>query len=207
MYVFDDFDLIGFHEILRKYRGFAGGGVAVFIRNSVPYKRIYKYGKTDVEAIWVQINSIEWRILICCCYWPPDTANFWTDFSHVLDEVKGDQVNNIFILGNLNADFQSANGHKLRQLCDTQNHLTYLVEKTTRITDRSSTVLDQILINAPNFVKRVEVSPPVSTTCNDYCTIGVHLNFKISKELSYQRTIWLYKEANFEEYHQAMNKC
>ena len=82
------FQLEGFHDIIRKDRGAQGGGIAVFIRDSLFYKRIYRYEQPDLEAIWLQINSIEGKFIICTCYRPPDSNNFWTDFTGVLDEVK-----------------------------------------------------------------------------------------------------------------------
>ena len=195
------FALPGFHEIIRKDRGAQGGGVAVFIRDSIQFKRVYEYEKAHLEAIWLRINSIEGKVLLCCCYRPPDKVDFWNDLSDVLNEVKNDQIRNLFILGDLNADFKTANGHKLSQLCISQN-LHYLVKEPTRITDNTATVLDQVLTNALRFVKSVVVSPPVST--NDHCTVGIHLNFKVKKESSYKRIIWLYKKANFRDFRQAL---
>ena len=105
------------------------------------------------------------------------------------------------IFGDLNADFNALNGRNLTQLCSTQN-LHYLITEPTRITNRSSTVLDQILTNAPNFVTKIEVTPPIST--NDHCTISAHFNFKIEKEKAYERHIWLFKEANFDQFREAL---
>ena len=196
------FTLEGFHEIIRKDRVGQGGGVAVFICESIVYKQIFKYEKLHLETIWLQVHSIEGKVLICCCYRPSDKGSFWKDFSHVLDEVKNDQVNNLFIIGDLNADFKTTNGRELLQLCNYQN-LICLVKEPTRITNTSATILDQAITNAPNFVKEVQVSPPVST--NDHCTIGIHLHFKIIKEPAYQRTVWLYKNTDFKEFKNALN--
>ena len=139
--------------------------MAVFIRDSIAYKWIYKYEKPDLEAIWVQINSIEGKVLICCCYRPPNKVYFWPEFSNALDEVNNDQINNMIILGDLNAYLQNVNGHKLMQMCDAQN-LLYLVNEPTWITNTTETILDQIITNSPAFVKKVEVTPSVST--NDH---------------------------------------
>ena len=60
----------------------------------------------------------------------------------------------MFVLGDLNADLKTCNGNKLTQLCYEHN-LQYLVNEPTRITTTSQTILDQILTNAPNFVRCV----------------------------------------------------
>ena len=115
----------------------------------------------DVEAMWISVNSIHGKILVCCCYRPPDQKEFWNNFQSCLDEVKNDQIKNIFILGDLNADFSTPNGRKLTDFCQMQN-LEILIREPTRITNTNATVLDQILTNASNFVKDVNVSPPIS---------------------------------------------
>ena len=194
------FSLVNFHEIIRNDRGNQGGGVAMFIRDSIPYKRIFKYDKPELETLWVQINTIEGKLLICCCYRPPDKSVFWSDFTNVLDDVKSD-INNILILGDLNADLPTFNGKKLKQMCFSQN-MSFLIDEPTRITKNTATILDQVVTNVPNFVTKIEVSPPVST--NDHCTVGVHLNFRINREPSYKRTVWRYTDANFDIFRQTL---
>jgi hypothetical protein len=197
----DLFELKGYHDILRKDRNGNGGGVALFIKENISFKRVYKYEKDNLEAIWVSLNSIQGKILICCCYRPPDRRVFWDDFSGCLDEVKNDQINNVFVLGDLNADFNTANGRKLNYMCQMQN-MTCLIKEPTRITNVSATILDQIITNSPNFVHETRVTPPISS--NDHCTVGARLNFKVKKEIAYQRTVWNYKDADFPQFRQTL---
>ena len=72
----DLFDFRGYHEILRKDRGGNGGGIAMYIKENISYKRVYNYEKPNLEAMWVSINSIQGKILICCCYQQPDKREF-----------------------------------------------------------------------------------------------------------------------------------
>ena len=55
----DLFKLNGFHDIIRKDRDGHGGGVAVYIRDTISYKRIFEYEDRNLEAIWIQINTIQ----------------------------------------------------------------------------------------------------------------------------------------------------
>jgi hypothetical protein len=191
----DVFRLQGFHDIIRKDRDGNGGGVAIYIKDSISYKRIYKYETPALEALWIQINTIEGKILLCCCYRPPDKIEFWDKFTSVVDDIKADQVKYMFILGDINADFRTANGKRLVQMC-TQQNLQYMINEPTRITESTSTTLDQIITNAPNFVSSITVTPPIST--NDHCTVAACLNFKVKNEPAYERIIWQYKNANFD---------
>jgi hypothetical protein len=198
----DVFRLEGFHDIIRKDRDGMGGGVALYVRNNIACKRLYEFESPSIEALLLCIQSIEGKILICCCYRPPDKNEFWTEFDSMIENIK--QANSykyIFILGDLNADFNTTNGHKLIQLC-TNNNLQFLINEPTRITATSHTVLDQILTNAPNFISDVTVSPPLST--NDHCTVSANINFKIQKKSTYPRHVWLFKEADFAQFRQEL---
>jgi len=108
----------------------------------------------------------------------------------------------LFILGDLNADFNTSNGRKLTQICQLEN-LECLVHEPTRVTNSTATVLDQIVTNSSNYVKNISVTPPIST--NDHCTVGVCLNFKVKKEPAYQRLVWNYKQADFQEFRNALS--
>ena len=103
----------------------------------------------------------------------------------------------------MNADFHRVNGQRLRQMCSRHN-LCYLIEEPTRITETSATILDQVLTNAPTFVKGTDVLDPVST--NDHCTITLHLNFRISRESAYTRLIWQYDNVDLEGFHKALTE-
>ena len=48
----DTFKLQGFHDIIRKDRADGqGGGVAVYVRENIAYKRLFNFGVARVEAI------------------------------------------------------------------------------------------------------------------------------------------------------------
>ena len=198
----DIFAINGFHDILRKDRDGHGGGVAIYIKDSIAYKRLYEYEVDGIEAIWVSVQTSEGKILICNVYRPPDNNEFWDTFNIVIDNIKqSGRYMYMYITGDLNADFNTQQGNKLKQFC-ISNNFDYLVHEPTRITANSQTILDQILTNAPNFVTNVSVSPPIST--NDHCTISCQLNFKINNKSPYHRNIWLFNKTNFTEFRQEL---
>ena len=199
----DIFKLKGFHDIIRRDRGANGGGIAIFVKEHIQYKRIFKYDNPDLESMWISIKTLQGNILVCCCYRPPDKSDFWEEFSDTLNIVKSDQFGRIFILGDLNADFNTVNGRKLKQLCQLQN-LKHMISEPTRITAKTSSILDQVLTNSPFFIKGIKVTPPIST--NDHCTVGITLNFKIKKDPAYKRTIWDYKNANFDVFRRKLQE-
>ena len=70
---------------------------------------------------------------------------------------------------------------------------------------RTSTILDQMLTNIPQMVKTVQVLPPVST--NDHCTIAAKFLFRKPKCHPYKRTMWDFKNANFDLFCASIAQC
>ena len=198
--------LPGFHDIMRRDRPTFGGGVAVYIRDSIPYKRITQSEHISLEQIWFQISTKEGKVMICNVYRPPTYATFWEQFSSNLEKVKSENPNMKYflILGDLNADPNDINGKYLNDICEAQN-LQCLVKEPTRITSVSQTCIDQIITNMPNFVKNVTVSPPVST--NDHCTVTAEFNFKLPKEEPYTRHIWQYTKGDNIKFQNALRNA
>ena len=157
-----------------------------------------------MEAIWLELYTVEGKLLLCTVYRKPSNNNFWPDFEDVLHNVKSNStVKHLIILGDLNADFNTSDGRKLSDLTISFN-LTCHVKEPTRITPTSSTCLDQIITNVPLFVKSITVSPrPVST--NDHLTVGVKLKLNVKCEEPYYRHIWLYANGDYDGFKSALH--
>ena len=200
----EDFVLSGYCKLIRKDRPTFGGGVAAFIKENIYYKRKCNYEAADLESLWFELDSIDGKILLCNVYRPPNNSDFWPRFENIIEEViANNNVQYIVILGDLNADFSTPDGTKLKALTQKFGLICH-VNEPTRITQTSSTCLDQIITNMPNFVSCINVQAPVST--NDHCTVGVKFRFKIYNEESYFRHIWIYKEGNYEGFRQALSE-
>ena len=63
---------------------------------------------------------------------------------------------------------------------------------------------DQFISNMPHMIKSTTVKTPVST--NDHCTIEVKLLFRLKKQTAYTRKMWNFKNANFDNYRQALSE-
>ena len=195
----DDIHLPGYQEVIRHDRPTHGGGLAVYIREGLTYKRLANCECNSFEQIWLQLNTAEGKLLMCVAYRPPDFDEFWDLFDYNLEQTKlaNPRIKYFLIMGDLNGDFTTKNGTSLKDLCVAHN-LNYLINEPTRITPNKQSVLDQILVNMPNFVRNAHVLPPVGYS--DHCAVGVELNFKLPVEKAYTRLIWLYKSADFDSF-------
>ena len=197
-----DLDLPGYHSIIRRDRQTFGGGIAVYVRDNLVFKRRIEFECRDLENLWIELCTCYGKLIICTAYRPPGFSDFWNQFELNIESVKDvcDDPN-ILILGDLNADFNVPSGQKLRELCQLHNLVIHITEPT-RITATTASCLDQIITNIPNCVKGVSVDPPLCT--NDHCTVGVNLTLKIPKEPPYFRHVWLYDKADCTSFKQAL---
>ena len=196
----DIFSIQGFHDLVRKDRDGLGGGVAVYVKECLSFVRKSQYESNLVEAIWLDIKTLQGKLLICCCYRPPakpgspDPMLFWDSISSSLDSAFQDGYKNIILLGDFNADPNTNQGRMLSNLCYNFNMFTH-INRPTRITTTSATILDQIISNIPNFVVLTDIQQPVLNS--DHCVVSVKLNFNYIAEQAYQRRIWNYKITDF----------
>ena len=138
-------------------------------------------------------------------YRPPNTpVSFWDDLQSTYDLACNVTTGKHVVLGDFNADPRTTHGNKISSFSNF-NNLSLHVHEPTRITDKTSTCLDKMLTNIPNFVKNVKVLPPVAN--NDHCTIAASLLFRNTcKKSCFDRLIWLFSQAIFHNFRDALNK-
>ena len=144
-----------------------------------------------MECLWLEIRSNNNKFLLCTCYRPPDERyNFWDELQYMVDLTHLGQVKSIILSGDFNADPSTPNGIKLLSFVNI-NAFSFHINEPTRITETTSSILDQFVSNIPEYVYDNGVDPPLLT--NDHCTISITLSFKISKMQPIERLIWQYK--------------
>ena len=170
--------------------------MACYVGSNLVAKRRGDLESTDMECLWLEVRSNNNKFLLCSYYRPPDeNYNFWDELQYMTDLTYLGQVKAIIFTGDFNADPNAASSTKLSPFANV-NAFTLHINEPTRITDRSSSILDQFVSNIPEFVQNCEVDTPLLT--NDHCTVSITLRFKISKIQPIERLIWRYKYADFE---------
>lgn len=147
-----DFQLTGYQSVYQRDRsqGLGGyGGVLAWVANNISCKRRGDLEIADIESMWFDIRTNNNKFLLCVLYKAPNSDDtFWELLQDNLDHVK--QTHNIktMLLGDFNADPTSRQGTLLADLVQV-NNLTFHIDKPTRITSHSSTILDQCITNFP----------------------------------------------------------
>ena len=146
--------------------GKRGGGVCAYINQSFKCETVNELSyiaDSGLHQLWLQIQVMNFRsFFVCTAYRPPGTSLscFENDFSETLTSALSFNKP-IYILGDLNCNVLDTNDPGHRSLLDfsTCFNLTQLVDKPTRITEHSRTLIDVILTSSKNDIKQTKVIP------------------------------------------------
>ena len=130
-----------------------GGGVAIYVKNGLSCKLVEKLSHSYenlFECVTIEINSKSKRsTLVSCIYRKPGTSI--AEFSDIIEELFGNCKNkNMYLCGDLNIDFLKYETHEhTKHFIDALFSLGLfpLINKPTRITTSTETLIDNIFTN------------------------------------------------------------
>ena len=131
-----------------------GGGVGMYIKDDIQYKRRFDLENANIEAIWLEIKQVHRKPIIISslyCRSQQDVPEYLNSLSEIMSDVINENKE-IFLMGDLNCDFLKKNPatSHMSVFMDMFN-LNQLVTKATRITPTSKTLLDVILTTNSNM--------------------------------------------------------
>ena len=143
-----------------------GGGVGIYIANELSFRQRDDYMQimnTTCEYIVIEIlRKNKASVLVTSLYRPPNTdlTEFNTKFSDFLNLITSGKFNHIFIAGDTNIDLLKTNTHKnsdqfFTNLCS-YGFLPSIL-KPTRITEHTSSLIDNIFSNCTNLAQRSHI--------------------------------------------------
>ena len=195
----NNYILPGFQTPFRRDRivGAIGyGGVLAWVSDKISCKRRADLENPEIESMWLEVRSNNNKFYLCVIYRAESNTDetFWDILQTQVELCKLEAKPRILIAGDLNADFLTYHGDKLKQFAFI-NEMDILIEEPTRVTQQSSTVLDQFVSNMAQCIHNVRVLAPFSY--NDHSTVALDLVFRIAKQQSYKRLMWDYKNTDF----------
>ena len=128
------------------------------------------------DELWIQIQHKKLRsILLCVCYRPPDcpvscfTNNFMAEYTRALIYGK-----DILVVGDLNCNLlkTTQEAEALRDICCSLN-LVQLIDKPTRVTLQSSSLIDVIMTSSESLIVKSGV---VEVNISDHFLVSCELN-------------------------------
>jgi len=168
------------YNFIRQDRVGRGGGVGMYLKNDLPYSILLSECRETVEHIWIKIQSHNKNFIAGNLYRPPSAsiAEFLAYFEDILIDFYA-QCDYIMCCGdfNINAlDVDSPHVETLTNILSTFN-MEQIITEPTRISDRSSTLIDLICVDSKN-VREVGAK---DINISDHLMVHATLDFKIAE--------------------------
>lgn len=189
------------YEIIRRDRylkGRSGGGVCLYVRSTINYS-IRSDLSTELETVTIEIRKPRSKpFVVSTWYRPPNSlVDIFRFFEAFIGELDSENME-YWVLGDLNCNI---NAHKpdndTKSLLNIANvyGMHQLISEPTRITDKSSSLIDVIFTNCP---ERVVCSGVSHIGISDHSL--VYAFRKISTDLSNKghNTVYYRKFKNFD---------
>ena len=169
------------YTLERSDRNRRGGGVACYIRNNHSYNLRANFSD-EIENIFLDIMLPKTKpILIGVVYRPPDQPGFVENFSEAILNSTNFDSQEVYILGDFNINVLD-NSHLVKsykEVCSLHG-LKQIIETFTRITEKTSTLIDHILTNSVDKISQFGYSRCHCRTITQYIAQGKPQNRSFS---------------------------
>ena len=175
------------YELVRKDRNRNGGGVAIYLRNSINYKVKEELMSCDLEIITVEISKPKSKpFLVSCWYRPPDSPmEIFNNYEELVKKMDS-EYEEIILIGDFNCDWSQISNNastqtkKLAELAKTLQ-FEQLIKEPTRVTKNSKTLIDVAFTNKPEIIGNSGV---VHIGISDHSLIFIQRKISIQRKAS-----------------------
>ncbi|XP_045161011.1 uncharacterized protein LOC123525918 [Mercenaria mercenaria] len=188
----------------RKDRADGYGGVILYVKQYLYYRRRRDLEINGVECLWIEIEVSNKHILFGTFYRPPNTDAF--QHSLILDSIHlafDTGIENIIIAGDFNLNIANqVSNKKVSSICD-QFSLTQLIDTPTHFTETSSSIIDLIFTSNKNLIHISGVGDLfLPQNVRYHCPVYGLLNLKKAKFPPFYRHVWIFDKGNYDRLRQ-----
>ncbi len=186
--------------------GRVGGGVAIYVKDTLYAKERSDLSIINLEAIWIELHTNQRKLLIGGIYRPPDSNNnHWTLLQESIDRAFNQVCDNILVTGDFNINVHNSTSNKISRLISSYN-AEQLISTPTHYTEHSNSLIDLMFVKHTNQVITSFVADPfIPDLIRFHCPIVTVMKFNKPKTSTYKRRIWLYDRGDFDNYRNIIN--
>ena len=180
--------------------GRKGGGTVIYFAEYLDaYERRDINVNNSLEAAWIDVTVASQKLLVASMYRPPDDTTFLNKFSSTLDRIWMKRTN-IILLGDFNFNLlpksrdTDSSTWKFRQLLNRFN-LKNVINKATRITDTSTTLIDLVICSDTSKISHQGVC---DLGISDHHLIYAIVNLKRKRQKPTLKTVYDYKKVDLD---------
>ena len=151
------------YTLVRRDRNKKGGGVCVYLRDSLSFKRLYEFEEQNLELIALEIQKPNSKpFLFTAWYRPPKLDSQCFKYFELFLEKVEPKYKEIYILGDLNCNFLSNPlEYHTSQLMDVliSFQMNQVLTEPTRVTHTSKTLIDVVITNSKERLNHTGAYP------------------------------------------------
>ena len=159
--ILDRFIAIPGYNVFRHDKG-RGGGSCIYVRDDLEVKQIETNVNREVglgiEDVWIIVQCRKLpSFIVGCVYRHPKAPAL--SFNYLLESFRSMCLRKkaVYIFGDFNDDLLSVNSKLLKVIEKTK--MSSMINKPTRVTEHSSTLLDPVITNLPKTILQSDVIP------------------------------------------------
>ena len=203
--------LQGYQEPERRDHNRHGGGVMMYVQDSINYTRRFDLESPDHEIIWIEFQIDSNKIFLSTVYRSSsDTQayvvdNFYDMMHNVYTDIKQkDPFSIIYIQGDLNSphytwypESTTPTGRAGNKLLEFVNYhgLSQLVTNATYVTDQTKSQLDVLITNAPGLCVNCDTLPHICHCL--HLPVKAEMTLHLSHDKPYKRKIYDYDNVDW----------
>ena len=154
----------GYTFVRKNRKSGIGGGTGIYIKDNIPFVRRIDLEHEFCEAVWIEICYPHTKsFIVGIIYKPPDSSKHLSEcFNDILSNslsIIDAENKEVIILGDINCDYLVKNDHRFIKEIFTINGYKQLINKPTRITETTETLIDVIQTTHPINISKSVVIP------------------------------------------------
>ncbi|KAG1655444.1 hypothetical protein GQR58_024538 [Nymphon striatum] len=169
-------------------------------------KEVINVGDQPEESLWLLLQFRSALVTFGTIYFPsPNNSNI-EHLDNFLNSLTMDVRPNLILCGDFNIDHMPNKSSYIRtnlETCCNSHGLSQVINKPTRITTTSKTLIDLVFVTDPSTVVLAEVGCPLDKS--DHNTASATLDYRHPLKPVHLREIWQYIKANWPAINSAIN--
>ena len=169
-----EIEMEGFHTQRKDRPSGKGGGIVVYVTETLTSHRRFDLEADGIECIWSEVLFNKSRpLLMGHVYRPPDTSDYLPEdfnekFETMLEKVCCEEKEAL-LLGDFNCDHKKERNNRPLKSIISRSGFSQMLTSPTRITEGTASLIDLVLTNMPhNTTKTIAFE----SGCSDNCMIG-----------------------------------
>ena len=161
--------LVNGYKTERKDRnlGTNGGGIVAYIKDEILHERRLDIEIGGIESMWIEIKFLHSKsILAGIFYRPPNSAQNWIDSFEIEIDRAFSEEKEVIVLGDFNINYNEKVVNQKWVECINVYGLEQLIDKPTRVTNKTETIIDHIYTSHVENI--IEISVPYYSVSDHY---------------------------------------